>query len=326
MQEKILLSDDIDTDCFQPEQVHAITQKTLQSIANVCEVSPDTADTFIIAMSNYIRSMLDIDARHTKREITAEIRLLKSYLILLQNDNPNLGFSLHLPDMIPHIFIKYLSLISFLYNILPSVLSSSSDRYLALIHISLHKKDDNWLLSVGDWSLLLQNHTEGEFFSDQSDSTDIIHSNIPYEHIRPHFLFNVINLIDGYCYADTAKAGALTRILSEFLDCLFCYDNETDTASLSDEIKITKLYALLEEERFSNLTVEFLLPDSIPDVSVPKYILYDAVDIAIRKGVRISFDAGVVTVSLTETTDNHFSLHVSDTGKDTKDFLFMIEN
>lgn len=111
-------------------------------------------------------------------------------------------------------------------------------------------------------------------------------TNFLSSHLKPHFLFNALNIISGYALFDQAKAKEITKALITYLRQLFEHDNLNEMNTIENEMSLVKAFAYIELERFPGLTISYDIPDELPDVMLPSLTLQPLLENAINHGVR----------------------------------------
>lgn len=113
--------------------------------------------------------------------------------------------------------------------------------------------------------------------------------------IKPHFLFNSLNVIASLSVIDAVKTRALLLDFSEYLRYSFDFKNSEKPIAFSDELKAVQAYVRIEQARFpGQIEIEYALCDE--DFSVPQFILQPLVENAIRHGLHGRFEKGKVVV------------------------------
>ncbi|MBN1300563.1 MAG: histidine kinase [Melioribacteraceae bacterium] len=122
--------------------------------------------------------------------------------------------------------------------------------------------------------------------------------------INPHFVFNSLNSINSLTLSDPAKAREMTIKLSSFLRKTLSY-NETQVASMLEEIENVKLYMDIEKIRFEE-NIEFVteISEQCLKMKVPIMILQPIVENAIKHGVYESTEK--ITIKLTCRRDDRY--------------------
>lgn len=131
--------------------------------------------------------------------------------------------------------------------------------------------------------------------------------------IQPHFLFNVLYVIQEICLIDAETASKAIGDFSRFLR------HNMDSISINapipfiEELEHVKHYVSLQQLRFGEaLQIEYDL--QCMDFTIPTLTLQPLVENAIRYGVRRSEDGiGTVTIRTMESPDN-YKIHVIDDG------------
>lgn len=105
--------------------------------------------------------------------------------------------------------------------------------------------------------------------------------------IRPHFLFNSLNTVAALIDADTKAAEAAVLDLASIFRAAL---HAGDTATLEDELGLTRRYLALERWRLGpRLVVEWVLPqDSVPVITLPILTIQPLVENAVRYAVERS--------------------------------------
>jgi two-component system sensor histidine kinase AlgZ len=115
--------------------------------------------------------------------------------------------------------------------------------------------------------------------------------------IRPHFFFNSLNTVASLIAIDPDKAeNMLVDLSSLFRVVLKDQDAHVDLAA---EIELGRRYLNIEQERLGDrLTIEWQLPEDIPNIQVPQLLLQPLLENTIYHGIQPLIDGGKVTISL----------------------------
>ena len=128
--------------------------------------------------------------------------------------------------------------------------------------------------------------------------------------IQPHFLFNTLNSLAVLIKKNPDQA---ENLLFNLVDLFRAALSDSAETSLKNELDITKQYLEIEALRFGNrLTVEWELPEIIPDVLLPSLSLQPLVENAIIHGVSQIPEGGTIHISVEEKTDT-VSIKISNT-------------
>jgi len=131
--------------------------------------------------------------------------------------------------------------------------------------------------------------------------------------IRPHFLFNTLNVLSNLIHADPRKAEDLT----EELAAVFRYTLDAtrrEWVSLGDEVQFVRSYLKIEKARFEDrLSYLIDLDPATNQVRVPPMILQPVVENAVRHGIGSRVEGGVVRLTA-QTVSRRLVLTIEDSG------------
>jgi len=135
--------------------------------------------------------------------------------------------------------------------------------------------------------------------------------------IRPHFLFNTLNVLSNLIHTDPRKAEDLTEELAS----VFRYTldaTRTEWVSLEDEIRFVRSYLRIEKARFEG-RLEYLidLEPQAETVRIPPMILQPVVENAVRHGIASRIEGGVVRLNA-KLSAGQLLLVVEDSGSGLK--------
>lgn len=131
--------------------------------------------------------------------------------------------------------------------------------------------------------------------------------------IKPHFLYNALNIIAALCRMDAGRARELILDLANYLHHTFDFKNLKRFISFAEELEFIQAYVRIEQARFKDkLKVEYELEDP-EELRLPPLILQPLVENAIRHGIRKSDGGGTVVLRVKNLTDC-FSIEVEDDG------------
>lgn len=131
--------------------------------------------------------------------------------------------------------------------------------------------------------------------------------------IKPHFLYNALNVIIATCAVNPDKATDLLIELSHYLRGSFDFQNRDQLVPLAKELELVESYVHLEQARFEErLVVHY---DIDPDVRLylPPLSIQPLVENAIRHGVMERAAGGMVNLGITR-EDEHIVIVVQDDG------------
>jgi hypothetical protein len=131
--------------------------------------------------------------------------------------------------------------------------------------------------------------------------------------LRPHFLFNTLNMIAEQVYTDPAGADAMLTRLGVLLRSSFTEANR-ERVPLRRELELLEAYIEIMRARFhGRLTFELNVEPTTLDALVPRFILQPLVENAIKHGVEPREEGGRVTVTARRHGDS-LDLEVRDNG------------
>lgn len=114
--------------------------------------------------------------------------------------------------------------------------------------------------------------------------------------IRPHFLFNSMNIIASLIHADPDKAEQVVEDLSELFRASLKAEGEV---GLDEEIELCQHYVNIEKMRLGDrLQVEWQLNAAPEDLTIPALSLQPLIENAIYHGVEPRFEPSVVRITL----------------------------
>lgn len=122
--------------------------------------------------------------------------------------------------------------------------------------------------------------------------------------IKPHFLYNALNVIISLCYQDGERAGRLLGELSNYLREAFEIDHQNSFISIKRELALVGSYVELEKARFGErLTVEYEIEDGILEHMIPAFTIQPIMENSIRHGLMKRLSGGQVTVTVKKDAD-----------------------
>ncbi|MGB3926926.1 MAG: ATP-binding protein [Caldicoprobacterales bacterium] len=131
--------------------------------------------------------------------------------------------------------------------------------------------------------------------------------------IKPHFLYNTLNVIMGFCITDPKKTYMLIDELGTYLQGKFRYKNLDSFISLEEELELVKSYLNIEKARFgTRLNVEYHIEEGV-DLEIPPLILQPLVENAVKHGIYPKKEGGTVWISV-EKNNGKVLMTVQDDG------------
>ena len=131
--------------------------------------------------------------------------------------------------------------------------------------------------------------------------------------LRPHFLFNTLNMIAEQVHTDPTGADAMLTRLGVLLRSSFT-ETDRERVPLRRELELLESYVDIMRARFrGRLTFELDIDPSTLDALVPRFMLQPLVENAIKHGVEPREEGGRVTVTARREGDS-LDLEVRDNG------------
>ena len=131
--------------------------------------------------------------------------------------------------------------------------------------------------------------------------------------LRPHFLFNTLNMIAEQVYTDPAGADAMLTRLGVLLRSSFT-EADRERVPLRRELELLESYVEIMRARFrERLTFELNVEPATLDALVPRFVLQPLVENAIKHGVEPREEGGRVTVTARRHGES-LDLEVRDNG------------
>ena len=122
--------------------------------------------------------------------------------------------------------------------------------------------------------------------------------------IRPHFLFNSMNIIASLISVDPETAEEVVEDLS-ILFRASLNDSSNKPVTLSEELDLCEKYVHIESLRLDDrLKVEWIIAVDTDKVRIPMLTLQPLLENAIYHGIQPRLEGGVVTVTIVEDDDN----------------------
>jgi two-component system LytT family sensor kinase len=131
--------------------------------------------------------------------------------------------------------------------------------------------------------------------------------------LRPHFLFNTLNVIAALVREDPAAAETMIGQLSDLLRASLRTDVRTEIR-LEDELHLVRQYLAIQQVRFQDrLVVSVDVADGARSAFVPQLILQPLVENAVRHGIAPRESGGTVWVHADQ-PNGRLRLTVEDDG------------
>ena len=147
------------------------------------------------------------------------------------------------------------------------------------------------------------------------ENLDFEKTNFLSSHLKPHFLFNALNIISGYALFDQEKSKEVSAALTTYFREFFEHCNLNQMNSLTNEIALLKSFGYIETERFPEISIKYNIPATLPDVSIPALTLQPLLENAVNHGIRkkSSHANGNVEITL-EVNEERLIFIITDDG------------
>lgn len=117
--------------------------------------------------------------------------------------------------------------------------------------------------------------------------------------IRPHFLFNTLNTAAALVHTSPDRVESLLLDLSDLFRAALAGPSEIP---LADELVLVRRYLEIEQMRFGpRLEVQWVAPESLPDIMVPTLSIQPLVENGIRHGIERLAEGGTLEIAVLPT-------------------------
>ncbi|MFD2329352.1 ATP-binding protein [Cohnella sp. GCM10020058] len=132
--------------------------------------------------------------------------------------------------------------------------------------------------------------------------------------IKPHFLYNALSSIIGFCYTDGEKAASLLSVLSQYIRHILETDRRKSLVPLQRELEVIEAYVEIEKARFGE-RFDFLceIGEGLMEFEVPSLSIQPFVENAIRHGLFEKDGPGTVRLSA-RIEENYVVVTIKDNG------------
>lgn len=115
--------------------------------------------------------------------------------------------------------------------------------------------------------------------------------------LKPHFLFNTLNMVDYLIHTKPEKAVETVSKLEDLIKSTFD-KNQPNSCTVREEILFLEKYLDIERARFSDrLVVEFNIHLETESIKIPCYLIQPLVENSIKHGVGKSIDECKIIIS-----------------------------
>ena len=116
--------------------------------------------------------------------------------------------------------------------------------------------------------------------------------------IKPHFFYNVMNTIMGFCLTDPERAYKLLGDFSGLIRQRLSLSETQHFISLREELDLVRAYLKIEQARFGDALVWEIRCQVEETLTIPPLLLEPLVENAVKHGVREKAGGGRVTVEI----------------------------
>lgn len=131
--------------------------------------------------------------------------------------------------------------------------------------------------------------------------------------IKPHFLYNALNIIAALCRIDAGEARKLILDLSSYLHHSFDFRNLTKYISFDEELEFIQAYVRIEQARFKDKVNVIYEIDDTEGLRLPPLLLQPLVENAIRHGIRKN-ETGRTVILRVKNANEHCLIEIEDDG------------
>ncbi len=177
---------------------------------------------------------------------------------------------------------------------------------LQIYEITERKKEEEQLkLDKENALLLYENAEENAFFSELG---------FLQAQIRPHFLYNTLNVIATLCRIEPEKARELLMDLSNYMHHCFGINYTQKYISFEEELEFVKAYVRIEQARFVNkIAVNYEIQEA-EGLMIPPLLLQPLVENAVRHGIRKNEGGGTIDIRVVN-KDSFYHIEIEDNGE-----------
>lgn len=133
--------------------------------------------------------------------------------------------------------------------------------------------------------------------------------------INPHFLYNTLDSINWIALAnDQDEISEMITALSDTFR-LSLMKNNSSFVEMSQEIQYIQSYLVLQQFRYGDrLSYEFEIPETLPKLYIPRFILQPVIENALKHGISKIEDGGQIRIQLV--IDEQVHITVTNDGND----------
>lgn len=237
--------------------------------------------------------------------IISSILLIIHGIIMIKSKVPH-AIPMFVGNMILQAFIL-LDIYNIIFKTIPDYYSPLGFLSLLLIQVNSFI-NDNEKAYIREKDYIDTYYTSMEML--KTEETNYLSSRL-----KPHFLFNTLNIILGYAIDEPERSKKINTALVTYLKQLFEHDNLNELNELSNECDLLIAFGYIEMERFPDLAINYEIPKERPLLKVPSLLLQPLLENAVNYGVRKknATGAGTITIRIDE-KDNFVHFMIKDDG------------
>jgi len=175
------------------------------------------------------------------------------------------------------------------------------DKYLATMSSNAFISSSTYAMVV--YFMCLNITRSNSIIDFQNERMTMQRNAILNSQIQPHFVYNTLSVIRTLCGENPDMAAKCIDDFSRYLRNSTNFGSEEGTIPVERELENCKLFSGLEQIRFENLQVKYIIHDGGYDI--PFLTIQPMVENAIRHGVR-NTEGGLVRVSLSTDLNEDF--------------------
>ncbi len=131
--------------------------------------------------------------------------------------------------------------------------------------------------------------------------------------LKPHFLFNTLNMVDFLIHTDHQKAIDTLSKLEDLIKSTFD-QNQPNTCTISEEVEFLNKYLEIEQARFKNrLEVRVEIEPETESIKIPCYLVQPLVENSIKHAVGKMLSKCTIRISAMMENEN-LRLDILDSG------------
>lgn len=131
--------------------------------------------------------------------------------------------------------------------------------------------------------------------------------------IKPHFLYNALNVIAVLCRVNQEKARELILDLSNYMRHSFDFKNLETYIAFEEELEFVKAYVRIEQARFKDRLNMIYEIDDTEGMIMPPLLLQPLVENAIRHGIRKN-ETGRTVILRVKNMQENYLIEIEDDG------------